>query len=199
MAKGHKRIYWNGSSAKKPALPCNDVDLHRIRHYMSVILFQTRQLDSRLEGTCLVPSGLLQSPDRRLNGMVAHARSHPKPFHASSSSRPRSTGSSHTHSHIMDLDVLADLGITDSESAASVLSETRVSVGISIAAATILVYDTILTFPQEIKCIWSRKWSVVTLLYVALRYGTLLDNILSAAYSVMTPSHVVVTAKPYPS
>ncbi|KAI0075825.1 hypothetical protein K474DRAFT_1676100 [Panus rudis PR-1116 ss-1] len=39
----------------------------------------------------------------------------------------------------------------------------------------LLVYDTILTFSQEVRCIWLRKWSGVTLLYTIIRYITLVD------------------------
>ncbi|KAI0080542.1 hypothetical protein K474DRAFT_1657681 [Panus rudis PR-1116 ss-1] len=47
-----------------------------------------------------------------------------------------------------------------------------------------------LTFPQELKCIWSRRVDVVTLLYTSLRYGALCDNIFTVVYSTMTPSHI---------
>ena len=49
----------------------------------------------------------------------------------------------------------------------------------------IILYDTILSFPQEIRCIWRRRFSLVTVSYIIIRYGTLVNtimNILDAFY-----------------
>ena len=43
--------------------------------------------------------------------------------------------------------------------------------------AAIGVYDTLLTLPREVQCIWSMKPSMVTVVYVCARYGTLLVGI----------------------
>ena len=49
----------------------------------------------------------------------------------------------------------------------------------------IILYDTILSFPQEIRYIWRRRFSLVTVSYIIIRYGTLVNtimNILDAFY-----------------
>ncbi|KAI0074689.1 hypothetical protein K474DRAFT_1601089, partial [Panus rudis PR-1116 ss-1] len=48
-------------------------------------------------------------------------------------------------------------------------------------------YDTLLTFSQEVKCIWRRKWSAVTFLYAAIRYGTLLEVAYGCAIFYLVP------------
>ncbi|KAI0072646.1 hypothetical protein K474DRAFT_359540 [Panus rudis PR-1116 ss-1] len=69
---------------------------------------------------------------------------------------------------------LADLGITAQE-AATLVSQYRVTTTISYAVLSILIYDTILTFPQEVRCIWKRRWTGATLLYAIIRYSLLLS------------------------
>ena len=42
-----------------------------------------------------------------------------------------------------------------------------------------VAYDTLLSFQQEIsKCIWRRKPGTVTILYLFIRYGMIIDMIL---------------------
>ena len=38
-----------------------------------------------------------------------------------------------------------------------------------------IAYDVLLSLSQEIKCIWRRKTGVVTILYLFVRYGTIID------------------------
>ncbi|KAI0070361.1 hypothetical protein K474DRAFT_1608851, partial [Panus rudis PR-1116 ss-1] len=57
----------------------------------------------------------------------------------------------------------------------------------------LLIYDAILTFPQEIRCIWQRKWSGATLLYVTIRYLTLLDIALEVVVVLVVPSSIQLT------
>ncbi|KAH9923026.1 hypothetical protein B0H21DRAFT_840997, partial [Amylocystis lapponica] len=40
----------------------------------------------------------------------------------------------------------------------------------------LLLYDHVLTFPGEVKLIWTRRWSGVTMLFVVNRYFALLDK-----------------------
>ncbi|KAI0075192.1 hypothetical protein K474DRAFT_1448659 [Panus rudis PR-1116 ss-1] len=47
-----------------------------------------------------------------------------------------------------------------------------------IATFGLLLYDPFLTFSREVSSIWSRQWSMVTVLYVINRYGALFDVLL---------------------
>ncbi len=42
----------------------------------------------------------------------------------------------------------------------------------------LLYYDFVITFPDEVKCIWQRKFSGATILFCINRYGTLLAQTL---------------------
>ena len=37
------------------------------------------------------------------------------------------------------------------------------------------IYDAFTTFPQEVQCAWKRKKNAVTILYLCIRYGIILD------------------------
>ena len=39
----------------------------------------------------------------------------------------------------------------------------------------LVVFDTIQSLPQEVLCVWRRKWGTVTVLYLCIRYGTVLN------------------------
>ncbi|KAG1735640.1 uncharacterized protein EDB91DRAFT_1144466 [Suillus paluster] len=56
-----------------------------------------------------------------------------------------------------------------------------------VISSTVVVYDWILTFPQEFQLIWRRRWSHITVLYICVRY-------LGILYSV-----VYLLANPMPS
>ena len=43
--------------------------------------------------------------------------------------------------------------------------------------AAIVVYDTLLTLPREIQCIWRMKPSMLTAIYVCARYGIVLEAV----------------------
>ncbi|KAI0769549.1 hypothetical protein BC629DRAFT_1595860 [Irpex lacteus] len=49
---------------------------------------------------------------------------------------------------------------------------------ISISANVLFLFETSITFAQEVNVIWTRKWSMITWLYVVTRYTTLLLTIL---------------------
>jgi len=53
----------------------------------------------------------------------------------------------------------------------------------TIAGSAIALYDTILTFPQEVQFIWMGKFRGMTLLYVAARLSMLLSQILFPIYN----------------
>ncbi|KAI0081451.1 hypothetical protein K474DRAFT_1703886 [Panus rudis PR-1116 ss-1] len=61
---------------------------------------------------------------------------------------------------------------------------------ISALSLAILVYDTLLTFPQEVRCIWQRKWTGATLLYSAIRYTTIVDMAFRVHTIALVPSSV---------
>ena len=42
----------------------------------------------------------------------------------------------------------------------------------------IVLYDTLLTFPREVECIWKRKWSAASALFLLNRYSTVVLSIL---------------------
>lgn len=49
-----------------------------------------------------------------------------------------------------------------------------------LALSAVLLWDLFLTFDRELECIWKRKWSVVTSLYVVLRYGNVLRMLVTS-------------------
>jgi len=53
--------------------------------------------------------------------------------------------------------------------------------GLCIFASTVIIaYDILLTFDREVVCIWKRRFSVVTVLFLFMRYGTLAEKALRA-------------------
>ncbi|KAG1739856.1 uncharacterized protein EDB91DRAFT_1347220 [Suillus paluster] len=46
-----------------------------------------------------------------------------------------------------------------------------------VAASTAVVYDWVLTFAQEFELVWRRRWSLVTVLYICVRYLGILYSI----------------------
>ena len=46
---------------------------------------------------------------------------------------------------------------------------------LKIYELAVVVHDTVLSFSQEIKFIWGRKAGVVTILYLFVRYGMIID------------------------
>ena len=41
-----------------------------------------------------------------------------------------------------------------------------------------VLYDTLLTFPREVECIWKRKWSAASALFLLNRYSAVVRSIL---------------------
>ncbi|CAL1698436.1 unnamed protein product [Somion occarium] len=71
---------------------------------------------------------------------------------------------------------MSDLGLTPDE-LIPVLYDARITLSFKIAALAIMAYDTILAFPSEVQCIWHRKLSGVTVLYILVRYVPLLEQV----------------------
>ncbi|KIK45349.1 hypothetical protein CY34DRAFT_801707, partial [Suillus luteus UH-Slu-Lm8-n1] len=42
-----------------------------------------------------------------------------------------------------------------------------------VASSAGLIYDWMLTFGQEVELIWRQRWSLMTVLYLAVRYGAM--------------------------
>ncbi|TBU40310.1 hypothetical protein BD309DRAFT_355704 [Dichomitus squalens] len=60
----------------------------------------------------------------------------------------------------------------------------------AVAALTILVYDCVLSFAEELSCIWhpKRRISAASLIYTVSRYATIISYAVSAAtINPMTP------------
>ena len=56
----------------------------------------------------------------------------------------------------------------------------------------VAIYDTILTFPKEVRCIWKRKFGAGTVLYLFIRYGTLFDMLLQFLNGFVTSRTAIV-------
>lgn len=55
------------------------------------------------------------------------------------------------------------------------------------------LYDYVLTLSQEIKCVWRRRFSVASLLFVVIRYAALCYNALTMAHLILwTPDQVSI-------
>lgn len=55
----------------------------------------------------------------------------------------------------------------------------------------LVLYDTAISFSQEVRCIWNRKFGVGTVLYLCIRYGTILNlffNVFDGFFNFKTPA-----------
>ncbi|KAG2076241.1 hypothetical protein BDR04DRAFT_1228141 [Suillus decipiens] len=50
---------------------------------------------------------------------------------------------------------------------------------VAVASSTALVYDWVLMFGQELELVWKRQFSLVTVLYLAVRYGGILYSLVN--------------------
>ncbi|KAI0078410.1 hypothetical protein K474DRAFT_1674117 [Panus rudis PR-1116 ss-1] len=66
----------------------------------------------------------------------------------------------------------------------SLIHSNETGIMLTTSAMTITVYDLLLTFPQEMTCIWKRKFSAVTVLYAIIRYATVLYMIFDVSYLI---------------
>ncbi|KAI0079242.1 hypothetical protein K474DRAFT_1673466 [Panus rudis PR-1116 ss-1] len=74
----------------------------------------------------------------------------------------------------MSNSTLSELGF-DAAEAVDVISEVRTDLMLYITMLVLLIYDTLLTFSQELRCIWKRKWTGATLIYITIRYANMVD------------------------
>ncbi|KAK7688705.1 hypothetical protein QCA50_008243 [Cerrena zonata] len=69
------------------------------------------------------------------------------------------------------------LGFTPEETIVQI-SQAHFANYVLTASLTLAVYDTILSFPKEVRCIWQRGYGIGPILYLFIRYCTILDMIL---------------------
>ncbi|KAG2363845.1 hypothetical protein BDR07DRAFT_878707 [Suillus spraguei] len=53
-----------------------------------------------------------------------------------------------------------------------------------VAAGVVVLYDCVLTLEQEIELIWRRRWSLITVLYLVVRYIGLLYVVINVLKSM---------------
>ena len=53
--------------------------------------------------------------------------------------------------------------------------------------SVIITYDTLLTFSREVECIWKRRWSATTILFLINRYSAIGQNICNLLYTFSLP------------
>lgn len=58
------------------------------------------------------------------------------------------------------------------------IEEYRVESYFALASTVAVIYDWALTFEQEVELVWKRKWSLMSVLYLGLRYGGILYSVL---------------------
>ncbi|KAG2369001.1 hypothetical protein BDR07DRAFT_844679 [Suillus spraguei] len=67
----------------------------------------------------------------------------------------------------------------------------------AVAAGVVVMYDWALTLGQEIELIWRQRWSLMTVLYLAIRYIAILFSVINVLNAVHIPqpshSHLINT------
>ncbi|KIJ06838.1 hypothetical protein PAXINDRAFT_19964 [Paxillus involutus ATCC 200175] len=81
----------------------------------------------------------------------------------------------------------------------STLASIQLNDYVSVAIATAVVYDFILTFTNEIEYVWKRPWSWVSTLFVAVRYVGCLEAMVNAFFSsTFIPGPVITYVSTHP-
>lgn len=57
----------------------------------------------------------------------------------------------------------------------------------------LVVYDAILSFPKEVRCIWKRGFGTGPILYLFIRYGTIFNMLLQLLLDFPTSTTVLVS------
>ena len=55
------------------------------------------------------------------------------------------------------------------------------------------IYDSILSFPKELRCIWGRKYGTGTTLYFSIKYSTILNMLFQLLSCLIVSEYVVVS------
>ncbi|KAG1787072.1 uncharacterized protein HD556DRAFT_995722 [Suillus plorans] len=58
----------------------------------------------------------------------------------------------------------------------------------AVASSAGVIYDWALTFGQEVELVWRQRWSLITLLYLSVRYFGILFVVINILYNVPTIS-----------
>ncbi|KIK45380.1 hypothetical protein CY34DRAFT_801751 [Suillus luteus UH-Slu-Lm8-n1] len=53
----------------------------------------------------------------------------------------------------------------------TVTYRSNLTCGFLVAASVGAIYDWVLSFEQEVELIWMQRWSLMTILYLSVRYG----------------------------
>ncbi|KIK38928.1 hypothetical protein CY34DRAFT_808862 [Suillus luteus UH-Slu-Lm8-n1] len=65
-----------------------------------------------------------------------------------------------------------------------------------VSSYTVVVYEWVLTFSQEVELVWRQRWSLMTALYIGVRYigiSSMVANVLSTIMAVsMTDAHCTI-------
>lgn len=64
----------------------------------------------------------------------------------------------------------------------------RVESYFAVASTVAVIYDWALTFEQEIELVWKRRWSLMSVLYLSLRYGGILFSVIDVPATITTLS-----------
>ncbi|KAI0075177.1 hypothetical protein K474DRAFT_1646913, partial [Panus rudis PR-1116 ss-1] len=70
------------------------------------------------------------------------------------------------------------------------LIDLRRIAAVNISATVLIAYDIVLTFSREVESIWKRQWSLITLLYVIIRYGALFDLLTNVIFTLYVANDV---------
>lgn len=61
--------------------------------------------------------------------------------------------------------------ISDDPSLWPFINANRLASYFVVAASVGAIYDWVLSFEQEVELIWMQRWSLMTILYLSVRYG----------------------------
>ncbi|OAX40212.1 hypothetical protein K503DRAFT_635846 [Rhizopogon vinicolor AM-OR11-026] len=84
--------------------------------------------------------------------------------------------------------------VSDDPSWRPVINFYRIYSYVTVASSTAFMYDWALTFGQEIELVWKQRWSLMTVLYLSVRYVGILFSIatmLTACLPSVSVTHVV--------
>lgn len=68
------------------------------------------------------------------------------------------------------------------------ISLNRIGSYFVVASAAGVMYDWALTFGQEVELVWRQRWSLMTVMYLGVRYVGILSAVLSILTKVLTIS-----------
>ncbi|KAG2107481.1 uncharacterized protein F5147DRAFT_774310 [Suillus discolor] len=68
------------------------------------------------------------------------------------------------------------------------MSQSELGCGFAVAAFVVITYDWALTLGREVELVWRQRWSLMTVMYLSVRYLGILSAALSMVYNVPTIS-----------